>query len=286
MAQIQTSNEGSKSHPRLPSPPPLMLSRLPPSGRKIQKVVSIGPYHHGKPELRLAEFVKPETLKMVVSENEDFYYKEIKKDTINIKNFYEKEPTDSFSDDELVRMMLLDACFIMIYIETSMPPLRPPDEMMHRQNALFMFQTLGMLTINQIPFWILKLVLSSRYDKDESQELLRRYFTWSLFGEFQPTRSSTPKNEEVLHLLEAFHRILVYGFAHEPKKTGLSGRFFCCTRAKEKNSPDPSINANRNTDLECGEPSQRISRFRSHSRLSSWLFAQLKMQPRGDRRTT
>ncbi|PIN08327.1 hypothetical protein CDL12_19100 [Handroanthus impetiginosus] len=286
MAQIQTSNEGSTSH------------RRPPGGRKIQKVpelllkeqnsqdyipkvVSIGPYHHGKPELRLAESVKPETLKMVLWENEDSYYQviknNIKNNIIDIRNCYENNPIDSYKDDELVRIMLLDACFIMIYIEGSMPPLRPSDKEMIHQNASDMLETLGLLTMStvlldifllesQIPFWILKFVLRSRYNKEESRELLHRYVTRSVFGDFGAKTSSSPKNEE-LHLLEAFHRIVAFDFPHKPKKTCLSFincRFFSCTRAKEKTSLDASISANRNIGPKSGESSRCISRFRSH----------------------
>ncbi|PIN14762.1 hypothetical protein CDL12_12606 [Handroanthus impetiginosus] len=148
-------------------------------------VVSIGPYHHDKPELQLVESFKP-TAKFLFflgsQKKEDYYYEEIKKKKKTCPN---------------------DACFIIIYMETSCMEGGPQSdhEKMIARNASHIFQKLGVSTMstvlqdmflleNQIPLWIIKLLLKSRYDK-----------TCLSF---------------------------------------INGKFFCCFEAKERNIGDPN----------------------------------------------
>ncbi|PIN16939.1 hypothetical protein CDL12_10409 [Handroanthus impetiginosus] len=256
--------------------PELLLEEKKNRDNYFPKVVSIGPYHHGKPELRVAEYFKPTALALFLSgdkEKEDYYYEEIKKEINNIKNCYEQDCTSSYSDDELVRMMLLDACFIIVYMETSCMEGHPQSkhEQMIARNAVVMIQTLGMLTMstvardmflleNQIPLCIVELLLKSRDKGNQSNGLLNRYMSISIFGEFRNNRNVSDGYPKELHLLEAFHRLVVLGFANESKETCLSflkSKFLCCCRAKEKAVGDS------NTDIESGVSSRSKSRFRS-----------------------
>ncbi|PIN16937.1 hypothetical protein CDL12_10407 [Handroanthus impetiginosus] len=278
MAQYgQTSNEGH--YRKIQRIPELLLKEEKNRENYIPKVVSIGPYHHGKRELRVAESLKPMALELIVSgdkEKEDYYYEEIEKNIIHIRNFYEQDCTDLYSDDELVRMMLLDACFIVIHMEASCIE-RDPQSGRKKMTGFTVEKRTGFtvfaldpstvfrdmfLVENQIPLWIVKLLLTSRYERNKSKELLDRYITTSLFGDFPAKRNLPPwgNDQEELHLLEAFHRLVVFGFVHETKETCLSfiiGKFFCFFEAKERTVGDSNI------DLESRVSSLGRSRFQS-----------------------
>ncbi|KAL0413623.1 UNVERIFIED_CONTAM: hypothetical protein Sradi_1564000 [Sesamum radiatum] len=101
--------------------PPLLLREEKNRLDYIPKVVSIGPYHHGKPDLRLAEDFKSNAVDLFVSggtcgRGREFYRAEVAKRIREIKSCYVASSTDEYSDDELVEMMLRDCCFIIIQI--------------------------------------------------------------------------------------------------------------------------------------------------------------------------
>ncbi|KAI3448830.1 hypothetical protein Pfo_005495 [Paulownia fortunei] len=158
-------------------------------------------------------------------------------------------------------MMLLDACFIIIHMEASTPePEKQEPEPMMLQKIFSSAQHLGMLTMtivlrdlflleNQIPIWIVKLLIKLRYEKDDGEKLLNRYLNMTLFGEYRKKRSSPHQNrEEPLHLLEAFRRLVVSDCV-KLEKTYLSfiRRWFCCFRFKEETGADPEIGVNQTT---------------------------------------
>ncbi|CAN4109156.1 unnamed protein product [Withania somnifera] len=179
------------------------------------KVVSLGPYHHRKPELQLAEDFKHIALEMFVSGSSKdvaYFYNKILEVVDNARSCYVDGSTDKYNDHEFALMMLLDACFIINPIEFSTSD---------RYNKLRTTRHhLGMLALsttvrdmflleNQIPFWILKLLISLRYDKDEGEELLEMFLNFTLFGEYEQIGESCNHVEEPLHLLEAFRTRLV-----------------------------------------------------------------------------
>ncbi|KAK2985518.1 hypothetical protein RJ640_015843 [Escallonia rubra] len=80
-------------------------------------VVSLGPYHHSKQELQLAEKFKPIALRLYVSyclgsTTDDLYNKVLEVIGFARRSYIEGS-TDAYSDEELALMMLLDACFIL-----------------------------------------------------------------------------------------------------------------------------------------------------------------------------
>ncbi|KAH0721768.1 hypothetical protein KY290_006246 [Solanum tuberosum] len=180
------------------------------------KVVSLGPYHHGKTELQLAEDFKHIALEMFVSGSSKdvaYFYNKILEVVDNARSCYVDGSIDKYNDHEFALMMLLDACFIINHIELSTTD---------RYNKLRTTRHhLGMLALsttvrdmflleNQIPFWILKLLISLRYDKNEGDELLEMFLNFTLFGEYeQKGEMSYNHVEEPLHLLEAFRTRLV-----------------------------------------------------------------------------
>ncbi|KAL0456092.1 UNVERIFIED_CONTAM: hypothetical protein Slati_0948400 [Sesamum latifolium] len=120
----------------------------------IPKVVSIGPYHHGKPELSLAETFKPKAVDLFVFGGEQsrrFYYHKVLEKIGEIRRCYVEGSTDAYSDSELAEMMLLDACFTIIHIEIGTPPegeaeMHGHEHRLKIQKMLTVVQDLGLLT--------------------------------------------------------------------------------------------------------------------------------------------
>lgn len=86
------------------------------------KVVSLGPYHHGKPELNFVEDFKPKSLEMFIhgsNKNQDFFLEEILREIDDFRSCYLEEFANKYNNNEFARMMLLDACFILNDIEIS-----------------------------------------------------------------------------------------------------------------------------------------------------------------------
>ncbi|WMV55289.1 hypothetical protein MTR67_048674 [Solanum verrucosum] len=106
----------------------------------------------------------------------------------NARSCYVDGSTDKYNDHEFALMMLLDACFIINHIELSTTDtynkLRTTR---HHLGMLALSTTIRdmFLLENQIPFWILKLLISLRYDKDEGDELLEMLLNFTLFGEYE-----------------------------------------------------------------------------------------------------
>lgn len=92
------------------------------SGDYDPKVVSLGPYHHGKQELNFVEGFKQNALDMFIdgsNKNQDFFLQEILKEIDDFRSCYLEEFTNKYNDYEFARMMLLDGCFILNDIKIS-----------------------------------------------------------------------------------------------------------------------------------------------------------------------
>lgn len=84
------------------------------------KVVSLGPYHHGKPELNFVEDFKPKSLEMFIhgsNKDQKFFLENILEEIEDVRSCYLEEFTNKYNDYDFARMMLLDACFVLNDIE-------------------------------------------------------------------------------------------------------------------------------------------------------------------------
>ncbi|KAK4424874.1 hypothetical protein Salat_1681000 [Sesamum alatum] len=209
IVEVETSNDRNDETSRpgrvycrrlIQKVPPLLLKEKNNTEDYIPVAVSVGPYHHGKPELRLAEGFKPKALDLFVmggGQNLEFCYDRVLEVIGEIKNCYEHPTGFYYSDHELARMMLLDACFIIIHMELSIPePVPEPDmyrpQTLKEHKGLAMVQQLGALTLatvlrdlflleNQIPFLVVKLLINWRYGNNEGELLLNRLVFESYF---------------------------------------------------------------------------------------------------------
>ncbi|XP_059306457.1 UPF0481 protein At3g47200-like [Lycium ferocissimum] len=177
------------------------------------KVVSIGPYHHGNLKFQFVEEYKYKAMQFLVSEytNRDItpYYK-IFLDVIgDIRESYVEGSTDHYSDAELARIMFLDTCFLLNFMET----------VTHNTENSFMMENLGLVTFtriysdvllleNQIPLWILKRLATSMYGNIGDAANIQGEKSWKeLLG---------MRDEQCLDLLELYRTLIISECNTEP----------------------------------------------------------------------
>nr|XP_043611388.1 UPF0481 protein At3g47200-like [Erigeron canadensis] len=130
----------------------------------VPKVVSIGPYHHGNPNLDLVERLKPGFTMKLLPDNKENLRSLWKKfgepnKVQELRNFYEEKSTIAFCDKVFVKMMLLDACFILYYIQHIFGKnFEDVDQDLKSHQIVYVRQDLLLLE-NQIPFDVLDEVM-------------------------------------------------------------------------------------------------------------------------------
>lgn len=155
----------------------------------LPKVVSVGPYHHGKPELAFVEAFKPTAVDMFITggrESKDFYHSMVLEIVEDIQSCYEQEWIAKFSKDELAGMMLRDASLVILHMEhIAWAKTMKLDEaiadkvgyMMDHLGSLIMQNLLSDLRLleNQIPLFLIKFLIRLRYGAGKDDELVSRY---------------------------------------------------------------------------------------------------------------
>lgn len=206
------------------------------------KVVSLGPYHHGKPELQLFQEFKKTTLEMFVSGSDkdtDFYYNLVLEVVADIRSCYVDASAALYDDAKFAEMILLDSCFILNHIMIitrvgDASRCSVTDKLIGFTGLRFIEHDMILLE-NQIPLGIIELLFNARYgdiittisisdgSTDSGDETKERYYPWKqmlsrychecLFGQYFNDNDS----DEPPHLLEAFRRHLVSDCGHAQK---------------------------------------------------------------------
>ncbi|CAA3013430.1 Hypothetical predicted protein [Olea europaea subsp. europaea] len=136
----------------------------------VPLVVSIGPYHHGNPELEAVEKLKFKFANQFclacgdqVSINQ--LYAEVAKVVDSAREYYEEGTTTCYDNESFTKMMFLDACFVLqyMYILTTIKP-KEEDQLPTMKSYLsaFVWRDLFLLE-NQIPLLVLEVLLKSRF---------------------------------------------------------------------------------------------------------------------------
>lgn len=166
------------------------------------QVVSIGPFHHGKDHLKAMEMYKLHFLKMLLERREE---KSVERYVVALKA-KEKKALDSYAGsldidgEALVKMMLLDGCFIIELIQ--MGEIAEPFILRRVMRDLLLFE-------NQLPFFILvDLFNMTVMPNDQNEGFIP--MAVSFFSHFMPDFGSIadqfPDPENIKHLLELLHR--------------------------------------------------------------------------------
>jgi hypothetical protein len=138
----------------------LMVPRVPSEFRKMKEntdcyeplVVSIGPYHHGKQELKEMEKLKAKMAGQFVKDSRlaaEQMYSKVKELVSDARECYAEESTRQFNDEKFTQMMFLDGYFILQVVSTNLKQqnLRK-EEVASVRRDLFLLE-------NQLPFRVL-----------------------------------------------------------------------------------------------------------------------------------
>lgn len=132
----------------------------------IPSVVALGPYHHGRPELREMEEVKHAAAYYLCEQSghpvEEVYAK-ILSVVDQARSCYDKDATAHYNDAMFADMMFLDGCFLLVYIDSSRldyPPLLG-NSMVLSMGPCMLRDIL--LLENQLPWLVLEALLAFKH---------------------------------------------------------------------------------------------------------------------------
>ncbi|KAL8053934.1 hypothetical protein ABFX02_05G105600 [Erythranthe guttata] len=198
-------------------------------------IVSLGPYHHGRPDLLAADEVKYRFLDRLTSgdsaKKTSLYNKVVEK--INeIRDCYaDLNCVEKYDDRALALMILLDACFVVSLVDgLAGDESFFADWQLCRGLASLWFVIRDvMLLENQIPLQVIKMIMNLQHGEELGEELLHKFSNWLMAGEFStggrscipPLAAAVEEEEEPLHLLEACRKLLIVEQNYTPTK--LSG---------------------------------------------------------------
>ncbi|KAG6745613.1 hypothetical protein POTOM_050111 [Populus tomentosa] len=164
-----------------------VIPRVPPEFREMEentgcyepKVVSIGPYHHGKKELEKMESLKFKIARQLVkdsSEAAEEMYNKVKDLVSDARECYAEESTRQFNDEKFTQMLFLDGYFILHYFLSN----KLGKQKLRNEDVASVTRDLLLLE-NQVPFNVLiplmRIIYKSKADhiagedKSSSREL-------------------------------------------------------------------------------------------------------------------
>nr|XP_016464235.1 PREDICTED: UPF0481 protein At3g47200-like [Nicotiana tabacum] len=217
MEDIRITMDDAPSFPQIPKIPLVMrLENQNMSDDFDPKVVSLGPYHHGKPELRFVEDFKPKSLEMFITgsdKDQDFLLEKILEEIEVTKSCYMEEFTSQYNDNDFARMMLLDGCFVLNLIETERQDccFKVYNTILHLGIGVVSFIVRDMFLVeNQVPFQVLKLLFNLRFGGDHGFEEMSKTYCYNvLFGQHEP-KNNVSMDPQPAHLFEIFRRVVVH----------------------------------------------------------------------------
>ncbi|XP_034707937.1 UPF0481 protein At3g47200-like [Vitis riparia] len=196
--------------PRLPKVPHMLRGTQDFKKLYEPRVISIGPYHHGKPHLHPGEMIKPlYAEQFLAGSNQDFkdLYTKIESKIEAVRKCYVTRPTNRYNDEALTWMMLLDGLFLLQFIRS-----RVGDDMSNvlRDHQInFVKQDLFLLE-NQLPFGVLKLIFEgANFQGSLPMEMKIKEFI-TCFGMPEGSTSQLiEENKEPSHLLDLLRSVLL-----------------------------------------------------------------------------
>ena len=210
--------------PRLPKVPHMLRGTQDFKKLYEPRVISIGPYHHGKPDLGRVEMIKPLYAEQFLAGiNQDFkdLYTKIESKIEAVRKCYDTKPTNRYNDEALIWMMLLDGLFLLQFIGSTVDPRDDMSNVLRDHQINFVTQDLFLLE-NQLPFGVLKLIFEGAnfQDAPPMEKTIKEFVTD--FGMPEGLSSEIQleeENKEPSHLLELLRSALLGGYKKiQPKQ--------------------------------------------------------------------
>ncbi|XP_048330868.2 UPF0481 protein At3g47200-like [Ziziphus jujuba] len=199
-ASTPSSNQQPEG-PKIPKVPKMLRDLDKNKGCFDPRVVSIGPYHHGEPQLEEGEKLKTKLARLHRKSPREvaILYERVKNVASDAREFYDKEGLKNIDNEAFTKMMFIDGCFILEFIIMCLPPIRNqkeyhPKEMITNDIAnvkrdLFLLE-------NQLPYIVLKKLMAG--SEEHNWEMRIKNFI-TICRRFNP--AVKPEDKSPLHLL-------------------------------------------------------------------------------------
>ncbi|XP_034707721.1 uncharacterized protein LOC117930993 [Vitis riparia] len=206
----ESTQSQSTRWPRIPKVPQMLRGTQDFEKFYEPSVISIGPYHHGKPHLHPGEMIKLLCNQKFLNESHiRALYRKIESNIEAVKKCYDWSSRNEYDNEELAWMMLMDGCFLLQFIRR-----KEDDSKVDMSNVLrnhqinFVEQDLFLLE-NQLPFGVLKLIFDEEakfHGVSTMEETIEKFFTPN------NGRQLEPEDKEPSHLLDLLRSALLGRF--------------------------------------------------------------------------
>lgn len=175
------------------------------------RLVSIGPYHHGKARLEGMEFHKYRMLNCILDRTKKDlreFYDVVKKVLHQARASYQHLPESSLPNHSFLRMLVLDGCFVLDFLEGcyGRPYTRlhydPRDPIFAKLYMRHEIERDMLLLENQIPLFVLSQLYEVQFSCRHDDQVLRLMLEAFDVSTWVIGRSVLPSNEEKSVLLE------------------------------------------------------------------------------------
>ncbi|XP_017974300.1 PREDICTED: UPF0481 protein At3g47200 [Theobroma cacao] len=183
----------------------------------IPNAFSIGPFHHGKPNLTHTEKIKLKYLQGLISRS---HSQASLRQCFDVILEVEEEArecyagTIGFSPDEFVKILVLDACFIIeLFRKDAGLAAKDEDDPVFTMSCMLQFLYHDLILLeNQIPWLVLERVFRLTASPSESKSLVE--LTLEFFGNiFSSDKHSIEPhlfaNQEIKHILDLLRKSLL-----------------------------------------------------------------------------
>ncbi|KAM7505328.1 hypothetical protein LguiB_004232 [Lonicera macranthoides] len=162
------------------------IQRVPPMLRDIELnkkcydpvVVSIGPFHHGKPDLAPMERFKFLLTRMYAKESKvsvKELYKKVAEVSGEARKCYTEDSTADFDEEVFARMMFLDGCFLLQFVSCIAEGNDKRKEMEMKSRDISFVKRDLLLLENQLPFKVLKVLMNERFEEGKGEETISNF---------------------------------------------------------------------------------------------------------------
>ncbi|XP_059669833.1 UPF0481 protein At3g47200-like [Cornus florida] len=229
-----------KERPNVSSSNKQYLPKVPAELRKKEQnkgffdptILSIGPYHHGKPEVEEAEKLKTNVARTFIAESNrepHEFYNNILKVVSDARKCYLPGSTDAYDDEAFAHMMFLDGCFILQYILATMQGRQDffVEIRDHIGIAGWSAITVDIVLLeNQLPFLVLQELINTKFAEDQGklgEQLIENYIVMAYGNsiEMWRFREKTYKHEgePPFHLLQLIRKRFLGSHHHHHHQT-------------------------------------------------------------------
>ncbi|XP_058077629.1 UPF0481 protein At3g47200-like [Magnolia sinica] len=197
------------------------------------KIISIGPIHRSRWPLASMEAHKWRFLGRCLDRSGhdmEFFINAIWPLVDRARRCY-AEPTDRINDQDFIKMLLLDSCFILeLLYAVAQGFKRKDDPLFSVRAAVLQIRSDMLLLENQIPLFVLERIFEitagQEYRGNSVSQLALCFFSWIVPGiiKIQETPNTGNKDEEGLHLLNVLRKSLITLQSTRPTSASSSSR--------------------------------------------------------------